>query len=90
MLAQTDLLNFGSELQAHVALAAVLAFSDAHSGALPRPNDDADAAEVVQLAQKLLDDGAVSVGEGVAADAVLVGKFARHAAVELQVGGGYP
>lgn len=81
-LVLTDLLNFGSETQQHIAHYATLVFMSQHSGALPRPNHAEDAEEVVRIAQKLLADKAVDVE--VELDVALVKRYALYAGVELQ------
>ncbi len=61
-LVLTDLLNFGSETQQHIAHYATLSFLSTHS-ALPRANNPNDALEVVGLAKKLLDEKAVDLDD---------------------------
>jgi ubiquitin-activating enzyme E1 len=92
-LPMTDMINFGSEYQQHVALMATLDFQLQHDGAMPQPNSAEDAAAVVKQAQEFVKamatfnaatpNAAVPAIE-VEVDEDLVTKFATHAAVELQ------
>lgn len=59
-LVLTDLINFGSELQQHVAFYASQAFFTAH-GRLPAPHSAADSAAVLELAKGLLADKKVAL-----------------------------
>jgi Ubiquitin-activating enzyme E1 four-helix bundle len=58
-LVLTDLINFGSELQQHVALMATLTCADHNGGRFPRPNNVADALDVVNCAKTLLSSGKI-------------------------------
>jgi len=82
-LTMTDMLNFGIELQMHVALLATLEFMDGNDGALPRANDGADADAVVEIAKRIVGDGAVQ-GFDAELNEDWVRTFARSAAIELQ------
>ncbi len=59
-LVLTDLINFGSEVQQHVAFYAVLTFASDRQR-LPRPNDQVDAEAVLTLAKGLLADSSVAL-----------------------------
>ena len=59
-LVLTDLLNFGSEVQQHVAMYAVLTFYT-ERGRLPAVNSAEEAAVVVEIAKILLADGLVAL-----------------------------
>jgi len=92
-LPMTDMINFGSEYQQHVALQAMLDFQMAHGGRLPKPNDAAEAAEVVALAEAFIASmrtfnsttpSAAVPAIDVDVDKEMVAKFATHAGVELQ------
>ena len=56
----TDLINFGSEKQQHVALFATLHFLE-KTGKLPQPNNEEDAAAVVASAKELLANGTIAI-----------------------------
>jgi hypothetical protein len=60
-LVLTDLINFGSELQQHVALVALLSYAEANGGRLPRPNNADDIADVVAEAKAVLSRGEVVI-----------------------------
>jgi hypothetical protein len=59
-LVLTDLINFGSELQQHVAFYAVHVFH-AEQGRLPTANSTEDAATVLAIAKRLVADGSVAL-----------------------------
>jgi ubiquitin-activating enzyme E1 len=59
-LVLTDLINFGSELQQHVAFYAVHVFH-AEQGRLPTANSAEDAATVLAIAKRLVADGSVAL-----------------------------
>ncbi|KAJ1422617.1 hypothetical protein B484DRAFT_452286, partial [Ochromonadaceae sp. CCMP2298] len=80
-LVLTDLLNFGSEVQQHVAFYATLTFLS-QTGKLPAPNSAEDAARVVELAKELLVNG--DVAADIDLDEALVTRYALHAGAELQ------
>ena len=82
-LVLTDLINFGSELQQHVAMLATFTYADQTGGKLPRPNSSDDTAEVVKCAKSLLASGQVAIDD-FELDEAFVTKFALHAGVELQ------
>ena len=81
-LCLTDLLNFGSELQNHVAFVATLRFYDVNQR-LPTPNSNEDAESVVKIAQSLLKDGDIAI-EDFDLNIDLVKKYALYAGIELQ------
>lgn len=83
-LVQTDLLSF-SEVQQHIAFAAIASFAAKH-GRFPLVGaaGEADVAEVVETARGLLTAKEIEAGEGVEVDAALVARTARHSASELQ------
>jgi len=101
-LPMTDMINFGSEYNQHIALVGVLAFQLAN-GRMPAPNSKEDSDAVVKCAERFV--GAMQVfnettpnaaaaaiaggpmGDGV--DAELVTKVATHAAVEMQPMGAF-
>lgn len=60
-LVLTDLINFGSELQQHVALIATLTCADQNGGRFPRPNNIDDANEVLGCAKLLLSSGKIII-----------------------------
>ena len=60
-LVLTDLINFGSELQQHVALIATLMTADYNGGRLPRPNNAEDALEVLSVAKTLITTGKIVI-----------------------------
>ena len=60
-LVLTDLINFGSELQQHVALIATLTTADYNGGRLPRPNNADDTLEVLNVAKTLLSTGKIVI-----------------------------
>ena len=60
-LVLTDLINFGSELQQHVALIATLTCADQNGGRLPRPNNTGDANEVLECAKVLISSGEIVI-----------------------------
>jgi Ubiquitin-activating enzyme E1 four-helix bundle len=62
-LVLTDLINFGSELQQHVALYATMTYADQTGGKLPRPRVADDAAEVVKCAKWLLSNGKIAIDD---------------------------
>jgi len=91
-LPMTDMINFGSEYQQHVALQATLDFQQ-QNGRMPVANSQEDAAAVVAVAEKFVDamktfnastPNASTPAIEVDIDAEFVKKFAIHAAVELQ------
>jgi len=81
-LCLTDLLNFGSELQNHVAFVATLRFYDINQR-LPTPNSKEDAESVVKLAQSLLTSGDIKLDD-FELNVDLVYKYALYAGAELQ------
>ena len=82
-LVLTDLINFGSELQHHVAMFATMTYADQTGGILPRPNVADDAAEVVKCAKWLLSTGKIVIDD-FQLDESFVTKYALHSGVELQ------
>ena len=60
-LVLTDLINFGSELQQHVALIATLVSADQNRGKFPRPNNVDDASDVLGCAKLLLSSGKIVI-----------------------------
>jgi ubiquitin-activating enzyme E1 len=96
-LPMTDMINFGSEYQQHVALQATLDFQQ-QNDRLPTVNSQEDADAVVAVAQKFVDamktfnastPNASTPAIEVDVDADLVKKFAVHAAVDLQPMGAF-
>ena len=79
----TDMTFSMVELQLHVAQQGVWAF-EAETGALPRVNDAADAARVVELAKKFEKAHGVLEGMGLEVDPIVCARVASHAGVELQ------
>lgn len=53
----SDFAKFDRPAQLHVGIQALHAFAEKHSGQLPRPHHDADAAEVLELANGLAGQG---------------------------------
>jgi ubiquitin-activating enzyme E1 len=84
-LVLTDLINFGSELQQHVAWYATVKFFSS-TGRMPTANDPIDAAKVLQEAKDLLSTGAIALGEeqGFELDEAFVTRYASHAGAEMQ------
>lgn len=86
-MVSTDLLNFGSELQTHLAWYSVHLFALRHKNQLPRWNHDEDALEVVEIAKAVLlekgkpDSVEIDVDE---VDAELVKRYSKQAQIELQ------
>lgn len=88
----TDFTKFGRDVQLHIATLAVYSYMEAHEGAMPPANDEEAVAEVVALAKSINDAAKqmnAACGSTVATcadevDEEVVGKLARHAAVELQ------
>lgn len=81
-LVLTDLINFGSEVQQHVAFYAVQLFYT-ETGRLPSANSLEDAGTVLSIAKRLIADGTIAL-EAFEIDEPLVTRYALHAAVELQ------
>eukprot|EP00428_Durinskia_dybowskii_P061198 CAMPEP_0170384462 /NCGR_PEP_ID=MMETSP0117_2-20130122/16010_1 /TAXON_ID=400756 /ORGANISM="Durinskia baltica, Strain CSIRO CS-38" /LENGTH=1179 /DNA_ID=CAMNT_0010640211 /DNA_START=97 /DNA_END=3636 /DNA_ORIENTATION=- len=81
-LVLTDLINFGSEVQQHVAFYAVATFFT-ELGRLPAPNSAEDAASTVEIAKRLIADGSIAL-ESFDLDEKIVSRYAIHAGVELQ------
>ncbi|KAI9690628.1 MAG: SPS-sensor component ptr3 [Bogoriella megaspora] len=54
-LLMSDFAKFDRPPQLHVGFQALHAFAEEHQGEFPRPHNEADAAEVLQIAQKLAD-----------------------------------
>lgn len=52
-LVMSDFAKFDRPQQLHIGVQALYAFTDCHNGEMPRPHNDQDAAEVLQIAQKL-------------------------------------
>ena len=77
------MINFGSEAQHHVAWVATMTFAGQHGGSLPRPNSDEDAAEVVEIAKRLIASKEIDI-EYFEFDENFVKRYALHAGVELQ------
>ena len=84
-LVLTDLINFGSELQQHVAWYATLQFAST-TGSMPAANSTADADKVLQVGKDLLSSSAIDLGEeqGFELDEKFLTRYAMHAATELQ------
>jgi ubiquitin-activating enzyme E1 len=53
----SDFAKFDRPQQLHVGIQALHAFAESHNGDFPRPHHDADAAEVLKLAQDLANQG---------------------------------
>ena len=53
----SDFAKFDRPAQLHVGFQALHAFAEQHNGELPRPHNDADAAEVLKIATKLAGEG---------------------------------
>eukprot|EP00598_Pedospumella_elongata_P010117 CAMPEP_0184988574 /NCGR_PEP_ID=MMETSP1098-20130426/24586_1 /TAXON_ID=89044 /ORGANISM="Spumella elongata, Strain CCAP 955/1" /LENGTH=1180 /DNA_ID=CAMNT_0027513359 /DNA_START=83 /DNA_END=3625 /DNA_ORIENTATION=+ len=81
-LVLTDLINFGSEVQQHVAFYAVQLFYT-ETGRLPAANSSEDAATVLTIAKRLIADGTIAL-EAFEIDEPLVTRYALHSSVELQ------
>eukprot|EP00929_Paragymnodinium_shiwhaense_P062973 TRINITY_DN31487_c0_g1_i1.p1 TRINITY_DN31487_c0_g1~~TRINITY_DN31487_c0_g1_i1.p1 ORF type:complete len:1224 (+),score=346.63 TRINITY_DN31487_c0_g1_i1:82-3753(+) len=77
----TDLINFGVELQLHLALHAALALEESRGSPL-KPGDDAEAAAVVAKAKELLSSKASALE--VEVDEEVVKKFAKYFRIPLQ------
>ena len=60
-LVLTDLINFGSELQQHVAFLAVLKFAALNGNRLPTPNDPNEAEIVVNYAKDIVTNKEVDI-----------------------------
>lgn len=73
-LVLTDLINFGSEVQQHVAFYAVSVFH-AEQGRLPTANCAEDAAAVLSIAKRLVSDGSVAL-ESFEVDEKLITRWA--------------
>lgn len=82
-LVLTDLINFGSETQQHVAWYATQEYAAQHNNRLPPANDAAAAAEVLACAKTLLANRAVAL-EGFDLDEAFVTRYALHIGAELQ------
>jgi ubiquitin-activating enzyme E1 len=86
-LVSTDLLNFGAELQLHLAWLATQRFaSQQNKNHLPRMNNDEDANAVLELAKQLL---AQKEQEGIQIDVdeineEIILRYAKHSQIELQ------
>jgi len=78
----TDLINFGSETQQHVAWVGLLKFFSKFNR-LPEPNNVAEAAAVVDLAKDALASSEI-VLEEFELDTAFVNRFAIHSGAELQ------
>jgi molybdopterin/thiamine biosynthesis adenylyltransferase len=72
-LVLTDLINFGSEVQQHVAFYAVMTFFT-EKGRLPAANSEEEAAQVLAIAKRLVADGSVAL-ESFEIDEKLVTRF---------------
>lgn len=82
-LVLTDMINFGAELQQHVAWYATTKFVEKSGGTLPRVNNEEDIAAVLQIAKELVQNGDVSI-EDFVLDEDTIKRFARHAGMEMQ------
>ena len=61
-LVLTDLINFGSEIQQHIAFYATLVYySENGDSKLPLPNNVNDANQVLTIAKRLLSDGSINL-----------------------------
>eukprot|EP01038_Epipyxis_sp_PR26KG_P012667 gene12667-16982_t len=81
-LVLTDLINFGSETQQHVAFIATHKFL-AEKGHLPGVNSDVDANTILEYAKSVVVSGEVNLPD-FEVDEKQVLRYARHAASELQ------
>lgn len=81
-LVSTDLLNFGSELQQHVAFVSILKFYELNNNTLPRVNNIDDANIVVDIAKKVI-EGDVQIDDFYL-DEKFVFNYSLHCASELQ------
>jgi ubiquitin-activating enzyme E1 len=82
-LVSTDLLNFGSELQQHVAFISILKFYELNNNKLPRVNNIDDANSVVNIAKNIIEEGEVQIDDFYL-DEKFVFNYSLHCAVELQ------
>eukprot|EP00599_Poterioochromonas_sp_BG-1_P001083 CAMPEP_0173153034 /NCGR_PEP_ID=MMETSP1105-20130129/12607_1 /TAXON_ID=2985 /ORGANISM="Ochromonas sp., Strain BG-1" /LENGTH=1169 /DNA_ID=CAMNT_0014068867 /DNA_START=356 /DNA_END=3865 /DNA_ORIENTATION=- len=82
-LVSTDLLNFGSEVQIHLAWLATLKYANIHGNKLPRVHHSEDAKEVLDIAKHLLSKKEVDIGTDEINEDILL-RYAKHAAIELQ------
>ena len=73
-LVLTDLINFGSEVQQHVAFYATHVYCAESSGRLPAPNSAADAEAVLNIAKRLVADGSIAL-ESFEIDEALVKRY---------------
>jgi ubiquitin-activating enzyme E1 len=74
-LVLTDLINFGSEVQQHVAMVALLAYHQETGNPFPRVNNAEDAAAVVAIAKRLVADGTVALDSSFEVDEKLVARY---------------
>lgn len=81
-MVSTDLINFGSETQQHVAWVGVLKYFSKYNR-LPEPNNATEAALVVDLAKEALSSNEVSL-EDFDLDTNFVTRYASYAGAELQ------
>eukprot|EP00595_Chromulina_sp_UTEXLB2642_P001396 CAMPEP_0196764110 /NCGR_PEP_ID=MMETSP1095-20130614/5364_1 /TAXON_ID=96789 ORGANISM="Chromulina nebulosa, Strain UTEXLB2642" /NCGR_SAMPLE_ID=MMETSP1095 /ASSEMBLY_ACC=CAM_ASM_000446 /LENGTH=1138 /DNA_ID=CAMNT_0042118757 /DNA_START=162 /DNA_END=3578 /DNA_ORIENTATION=- len=81
-LVLTDLINFGSEYQQHVAYIATLTFYEKFDR-LPYPHNDNDSNEVLTIAKSLVTDKSIDIDD-FEIDDKYIHRYVRHASVELQ------
>lgn len=75
-LVLTDLINFGSEIQQHIAFYATLTYYSENNNnnlnfKLPRTNNIEDAKNVLEIAKRLVSDGSINV-DGIDLDEKLI------------------
>lgn len=74
-LVLTDLINFGSEIQQHIAFYATLIYysesNNLNNFKLPRTNNIDDAKNVLVIAKRLVSDGSINV-DGIDLDEKLI------------------
>ena len=87
MLHNPDMCKWERAEQLHLAFQALLQFTAAHNGELPRSNNEDDAAELVGLAKKVLEanqksdkDDVVKIKE---VDAEIISNVARYARAQI-------
>lgn len=79
-LVLTDLINFGSEIQQHIAFYATLIYyseNDSLNFKLPRANNIEDAKNVLKIAKRLVSDGSINV-DGIDLDENLILRYVER------------
>lgn len=74
-LVLTDLINFGSEVQQHIAFFATqVYYSESKDSTFPVANSEAHAKQVLEIAKRLVSDGSINV-ENIELDEKLILRY---------------